>query len=280
VRKLQSWGKKGITTDGALVAGRRSSPWRTVAVQVPLLAALLVAGCGEASSTDAVGGQVGNGGNVTQPGPSHGPLDDVRGRSWVDALISQAEQTGNANIASMDATEYHDLVARVPDLVCCIRQVVSYLLDIDPDWTVDQPTVEKYLHSWCSGDPEYAVDLILSSVPGAGLEALPALNQLIWLGIATCADVDAGTAEWTSNQFVTFTYQNSRAIGSVGASPVDPQQISRMGYVYKAMCAATQKGLGRLVARALKLGRGSIWVSLALEAAMSGCPDALAEMVQ
>jgi hypothetical protein len=119
--------------------------WRQTAVLLALLTALQVCGYDGRRLDGPGGGGAGQGGSVAQP--EHGSLDEARGRSSVYALITQAERTGDADIATMDAAEYHDLVASVTDLVCCIRQVVSYLLDINPSWLVDQATVESYLRT-------------------------------------------------------------------------------------------------------------------------------------
>jgi len=110
-----------------------------------------------------------------------------------------------------------------------------------------------------------------ATIPGADVRTLSTLNQLLSLIQPTCR-FDPAKLDWTSQQFTTFAWNNSRPGHSI---PPDPaaRALQRHALGLPSGLRGPAGCSERLAGPASTRRQASFFVGLAIEAAFVFCPD-------
>jgi hypothetical protein len=199
---------------------------------------------------------------------------------WIQVLIQRAENGDRADASSLAAAQYAQLVGQLPSLACCLQSVAGQFRAINPGWPITPQDIEVFLRHWCTVDIVGVVKFLFSKVPGAGLNTLPIFNQILSWIQATCY-FDPQKLDWTSQQFVNFTVWNQNQMRTTVRAPTaDLRRSAAMQTIFQAVCGSMQHGLIGWVRRAVQGSRANFFVTVAIESAMSFCPDLLPQLFQ
>jgi len=192
---------------------------------------------------------------------------------WVEALISDARQGGAADTSVLTSEQFGELDSELPNLACCIESVAGQFDAVNSAWGITPSIVKQFLSDWCYAGVSQSVGRLFATIPGADLRALPALNQTLSLIRRTC-DYDPTKLDWTSGRFLNFTTGNQLS-SSVRPVPAPPKRSSAMRATFTAICSGLNSGLTGWVAKRLRGGKGNFFLTIAMEAAFTFCPDAM-----
>jgi len=245
--------------------------------RIPLLAAvvavLATAACSSGASPDHSAPIPVPQPNQVEPATPPRSAAGASDAAWADALIADAARGGTADMSVLSADQLRQFDAELPDLACCIRSVAAQLNAVNPAWGVTPAAIEHFLSDWCHVGVRHSVGRLFSTIPGADLGALPALNQLISLIRRTCRYQPA-QLDWTSGQFLQFTASHQTA--ATPRPPAAPAQRSgAMRATFSAICGGLNKGLTGWLAGRLRSVKGNLFVTIALEAAFTSCPSVI-----
>jgi hypothetical protein len=206
------------------------------------------------------------------------PPATVTGESdWVDAFITDAKEGGTADMSVLSSDQLEQFDEELPTLACCIQSVARQLNAVNPAWGMTPGIIEQFLTDWCDIGVSHSVGRLFATIPGADLSALPALNQVISLIRRTC-DYEPAQLDWTSARFLKFTTAHQTAVAP--RPPAAPTQRSgAMRATFSAICGGLNKGLSGWLAHRVRSAKGNLFVTIALEAAFTFCPDVVDSIV-
>ncbi|XVU28216.1 hypothetical protein ACQPZJ_14575 [Actinoplanes sp. CA-054009] len=85
---------------------------------------------------------------------------------------------------------------------------------------------------------------------------------------------DPAKLDWTSGRFVAFTTGNSTS-SVVRPIAAPPERSNAMRATFSAICGVLNEGLTGWIAKRVRAAKANFFVTIAMEAAFTFCPDAM-----
>jgi hypothetical protein len=206
----------------------------------------------------------------------------------LDELLEEVEANENTTTPAtgLNEQQFNELLAELKAAATPSGRAASALRAVNSAWNVRAADLDEFARLACNVSIYQAFDLLRAVVPGAGLRALPGLNQTLLLVPTKCTITRPVVLERLNNLVVGWALDNEP--DPVAAIPASPQTETTgddgpPDVLYTGTCAALDAGLGYATwvkARVQGGGKGGVALAIALAAGIAVCPDALKAAIE
>lgn len=239
----------------------------------------LLAGCDNTGSgTDTAGSPPSKPTTLPPTTPTTRP-------DWFTTLISSNSTASVSRVptSSLSSNSFEELLDSLRANLTPAREIAGELNAINPLWSVTAVNITQFASDWCTRSFGQATNTLLNLVPGAGVRALPPLNDAVrYISDSRTCTPRPEALDETYNLILDKVLRNtsvSRILElarsqsrSTTTTVVSEKYLS---VAAKGVCAGLGGGFGFWVKENVHSKTGGLLLAIALPAALTFCPSAL-----
>jgi hypothetical protein len=269
-RKRRRWGANAPSAETTRTDrfGRVPEPPLTVpcrkASRFAFLAvlALIAVGCGD-----------GGDGSNTEAGVTGGGAREAWETLFESVATTPAAEENPTPLVLSDP-EFQDLLDSIIASVQRRQAIADRLNEVDPAWGVRAADIVDFVEAACNVNVGEAVGILESVIPGADLNALPAVNDAVSLVPQECEVTNPKFMDALYGEVFAFLWRNQPVGVPEPVETGEPSLGLQLGY--EVACDQGEERLVKWAKRKLRLGgRGGMALSVFVGAALIGCPERL-----